>query len=242
MGASRLRLPGRRALLRPIGADGAPAPRSARAGRLSTTRPEPRSTCSACSSAPSRCGRDEAGMANSAPSRSAWLGILRLGLVQTSLGAIVVLMTATINRVMVVELALPAVIPGLLVALFHGVQIMRPAWGHGSDVGGRRAPWIVGGMAALALGGVLAALGDGAGGDLAARRPRRRRARLPARRRRRGRGGHQCAGDARGSGRAAAPRRRGDRRLGDDDFRLRADRAARRPLPRSLFRPPGWLR
>jgi BCD family chlorophyll transporter-like MFS transporter len=68
-------------------------------------------------------------------------------------------MTATINRVMVVELALPAVVPGLLVALFHGVQVMRPAWGHRSDVGGRRTPWIVGGMAALALGGVLVATG-----------------------------------------------------------------------------------
>jgi BCD family chlorophyll transporter-like MFS transporter len=88
-----------------------------------------------------------------------WPGILRLGLVQTSLGAIVVLMTATINRVMVVELALPAVVPGLLVALFHGVQVMRPAWGHRSDVDGRRTPWIVGGMAALALGGVLVAMG-----------------------------------------------------------------------------------
>ena len=88
-----------------------------------------------------------------------WTKILRLGLVQASLGAIVVLMTATINRVMVVELALPALAPGLLVALFHGVQILRPAWGYRSDVGGRRAPWIVGGMAALALGGVLAAAG-----------------------------------------------------------------------------------
>ena len=88
-----------------------------------------------------------------------WSGILRLGLVQASLGAIVVLMTATMNRVMIVELALPAVVPGLLVALFHGVQIMRPAWGYRSDVGGRRAPWIVGGMAALALGGVLVSAG-----------------------------------------------------------------------------------
>ena len=88
-----------------------------------------------------------------------WTKILRLGLVQASLGAIVVLMTATINRVMVVELALPALAPGLLVALFHGVQILRPAWGYRSDVGGRRARWIVGGMAALALGGVLAAAG-----------------------------------------------------------------------------------
>jgi BCD family chlorophyll transporter-like MFS transporter len=94
-----------------------------------------------------------------------WIGILRLGLVQTSLGAIVVLMTATINRVMVVELALPAVVPGLLVGLFHGVQVMRPAWGHKSDIDGRRAPWIVGGMAALALGGVLAAVGAALAGS-----------------------------------------------------------------------------
>jgi BCD family chlorophyll transporter-like MFS transporter len=36
---------------------------------------------------------------------------------------------------------------------------MRPAWGYKSDVGGRRTPWIVGGMAALALGGVIVATG-----------------------------------------------------------------------------------
>lgn len=88
-----------------------------------------------------------------------WLGIVRLGLVQTALGAIVVLTTSTINRVMVVELALPAILPGLLVALHYAVQVLRPRWGHGSDVGGRLTPWIVGGMAALALGGFGAALG-----------------------------------------------------------------------------------
>jgi BCD family chlorophyll transporter-like MFS transporter len=88
-----------------------------------------------------------------------WTGIVRLGLVQSALGAIVVLMTATLNRVMVVELALPALAPGLLVALFHGVQILRPAWGYRSDVGGRRTRWIVGGMATLAVGGVTAAAG-----------------------------------------------------------------------------------
>ena len=88
-----------------------------------------------------------------------WGGIVRLGLVQTSLGAIVVLMTSTINRVMVVELALPALVPGLLVASHYAVQILRPAWGYGSDVGGRRTPWIVGGMAALAIGAVGAAVG-----------------------------------------------------------------------------------
>ena len=87
-----------------------------------------------------------------------WLGIVRLGLVQTSLGAIVVLMTSTVNRVMIVEIGLPAFIPGLLVAAHYGVQILRPAWGYGSDIGGRRTPWIVAGMAMLALGGTGAAL------------------------------------------------------------------------------------
>ena len=87
-----------------------------------------------------------------------WLGILRLGLVQTSLGAIIVLTTSTLNRVMVVEFALPAMIPGALVALHHLVQISRPRWGYGSDMGGRRTPWIIGGMGLLALGGVMASV------------------------------------------------------------------------------------
>ena len=87
-----------------------------------------------------------------------WGSIARLGLVQMALGAIVVLTTSTLNRVMVVELALPALLPGLLVALHYAVQLARPRMGFGSDVGGRRTPWIVGGMAVLASGGVLAAL------------------------------------------------------------------------------------
>lgn len=86
-----------------------------------------------------------------------WIGIFRLGLVQTALGAIVVLTTSTINRVMVVELALPAMLPGALVALHYAVQILRPRWGYGSDVGGSRTRWINGGMAILALGGIGAA-------------------------------------------------------------------------------------
>jgi BCD family chlorophyll transporter-like MFS transporter len=87
-----------------------------------------------------------------------WLGIARLGLVQSALGAIIVLTTSTMNRVMVVELALPALLPGLLVALHHAVQLLRPRLGYGSDVGGRRTPWIVGGMTVLALGGVAASV------------------------------------------------------------------------------------
>jgi MFS transporter, BCD family, chlorophyll transporter len=90
--------------------------------------------------------------------RLGWLGIVRLGLVQTSLGAIVVLTTSTINRVMIVELSFLAIIPGLLVAWHYALQVLRPRWGHGSDNGGRRTPWIIGGMATLALGGILAAL------------------------------------------------------------------------------------
>ncbi|MDP4003790.1 BCD family MFS transporter [Methylobacterium sp. NEAU K] len=88
-----------------------------------------------------------------------WPQIVRLGLVQTALGGVVVLMTATLNRVMVVELALPALVPGLLVALHYAVQMLRPRWGYGSDRSGRRTPWIVGGMAALCLGGFGAAAG-----------------------------------------------------------------------------------
>lgn len=87
-----------------------------------------------------------------------WLDIIRLGFAQTALGAIVVMTTSTLNRVMVVELALPALVPGLLVALHHLVQMLRPRWGYGSDRGGRRTPWIIGGMAVLATGGVLASV------------------------------------------------------------------------------------
>ncbi len=86
-----------------------------------------------------------------------WSGIARLGLVQASLGAVVVMTTTTLNRVMVVELAWPAIVPGALVALHYAVQMLRPRWGHGSDGTGRRTPWILGGMAALALGGIGAA-------------------------------------------------------------------------------------
>lgn len=91
--------------------------------------------------------------------RLSWLSIVRLGLVQMCLGAIVVLTTSTLNRLMVVELALPAVMPGLLVALHYGIQITRPNWGFLSDTGGNRTRWIILGMAALAAGAMLAAYG-----------------------------------------------------------------------------------
>ena len=83
-----------------------------------------------------------------------WPGIARLGLVQAAIGMVVVLMTSTLNRVMVVEIGLPALVPGLLVGLHFAVQLTRPHMGHGSDASGRRTPWIVGGMLLLVVSSV----------------------------------------------------------------------------------------
>jgi BCD family chlorophyll transporter-like MFS transporter len=85
-----------------------------------------------------------------------WLGIARLGLVQSAIGANVMLASSLLNRVMVVEYAQAAALPAGLVAFHYAVQLSRPKWGHGSDRGWRRTPWIIGGMAVLALGGLLA--------------------------------------------------------------------------------------
>jgi MFS transporter, BCD family, chlorophyll transporter len=87
-----------------------------------------------------------------------WLSIVRLGLVQAAIGAIVVMTTSTLNRIMVVELALPASLPGLLVAIHYFVQVIRPRMGFESDIGGKRTPWIIGGVGLLALGGFGAAI------------------------------------------------------------------------------------
>lgn len=96
---------------------------------------------------------------SSKPHGMSWIDILRCGLVQTALGAIVVLTTSTYNRVMVVELSLAAMVPGALVAMHYAVQMTRPRWGYGSDQGGSRTPWIIGGIAVLGLGALLAAIG-----------------------------------------------------------------------------------
>ena len=85
-----------------------------------------------------------------------WSQIARLGLVQSAIGAMVMLSTSLLNRVMVVEYAMAAAIPAGLVAWHYAVQLSRPGWGHGSDKGRRRTPWIIGGMAVLAAGSMLA--------------------------------------------------------------------------------------
>jgi len=85
-----------------------------------------------------------------------WVSIGRLGAVQASIGAIVMLATSLLNRVMVVEYTLAAAIPAGLVAWHYAVQLTRPLWGHGSDMGRRRTPWILGGVSMLGVGGLLA--------------------------------------------------------------------------------------
>jgi len=87
-----------------------------------------------------------------------WGAIARLGLAQIAIGAVAAIMTSTLNRVMVVELALPATIPSLLVALHFAIQMSRARFGFDSDRSGRRAPWILGGAMVLAIGGFLAAV------------------------------------------------------------------------------------
>jgi MFS transporter, BCD family, chlorophyll transporter len=90
------------------------------------------------------------------PSGFGWLSIVRLGLVQAAIGAIVMLATSLLNRVMVVEYGMAAAVPAGLVALHYAVQLARPVWGHGSDRGLARTPWIIGGVAVLGFGSMLA--------------------------------------------------------------------------------------
>ena len=95
-------------------------------------------------------------MASGASAGLGWLAIIRIGLVQASIGAIVMLITTVLNRLMVVEYALAGAIPAVLVGWHYAVQLCRPLWGHGSDKGGSRALWIVGGIVILGLGSIMA--------------------------------------------------------------------------------------
>jgi len=88
-----------------------------------------------------------------------WLSIIRLGLVQMALGSIIAIAASTFNRVMVVELSLLQVVPGLLLALHYFVQITRPNWGFLSDRGGNRTFWIMTGICILGIGSILACFG-----------------------------------------------------------------------------------
>ena len=80
-----------------------------------------------------------------------WFQIIRLGLIQACLGAVVVVTTSTLNRIMVVEMAFPALLPGALVAWHYAVQMVRPRMGYGADKGRRSTPWMMGGMMVLGV-------------------------------------------------------------------------------------------
>ena len=95
-------------------------------------------------------------MGQTTPAGLGWIAILRIGCVQASIGAMVMLTTTVLNRIMVVEYGLAAAIPAALVGWHYAVQLCRPIWGHGSDRGANRALWILGGMCVLALGAMLA--------------------------------------------------------------------------------------
>ncbi|MBF9029300.1 MFS transporter [Rhodobacterales bacterium HKCCE3408] len=88
-----------------------------------------------------------------------WGGLVRLCLANAAIGGLAALPVNLFNRLMTVELALPALLPGLLVALHYGVQLTRPFWGHRSDARGGRTPFILGGIAVVGLGLVLTAWG-----------------------------------------------------------------------------------
>ncbi|MGB5811809.1 MAG: PucC family protein, partial [Polyangiales bacterium] len=73
--------------------------------------------------------------------------LLRLSLFQISVGMVVVLLNGTINRVMIVELGIPAWMVALLVALPIVFAPLRALIGHRSDhhrslFGWRRVPYI----------------------------------------------------------------------------------------------------
>ncbi|MEM8551985.1 MAG: BCD family MFS transporter [Pseudomonadota bacterium] len=88
----------------------------------------------------------------------AWVTIVRFGIVQGSIAAITVLPISTLPRLMIEELSLLAMAPGVLIGIHYAVQISRLRFGYGSDVGGRRTPFIIGGLVALGIAGVLASL------------------------------------------------------------------------------------
>jgi BCD family chlorophyll transporter-like MFS transporter len=87
--------------------------------------------------------------------------VARLGLAQVAVGAVAALMLSTLNRVMVVEVGLPASVPSALVALHFAVQLTRARLGFASDGAGPagRARWVAGGGLLLGAGAALAAAG-----------------------------------------------------------------------------------
>jgi len=159
MGAEPLRHDCRLGPCRPVRADAAPAARSGRQHALV----ECHGRQPLCAGDAGGCRRPWRPLVMGIPARGTnpapgfgWFSIVRLGLVQASIGAIVMLATSLLNRVMVVEYGMAAAIPAGLVALHYAVQLARPVWATVSDKGHRRTPWIIGGIAVLGSGALIA--------------------------------------------------------------------------------------
>jgi BCD family chlorophyll transporter-like MFS transporter len=89
-----------------------------------------------------------------------WLRVFRLGLFQFGMGLSLAPLTGTLNRVLINELAIPAVVVGMLIALHYFVSPTRVLIGFRSDVdraqGRWRTPYLVFG-AMLTYGGLATA-------------------------------------------------------------------------------------
>jgi BCD family chlorophyll transporter-like MFS transporter len=88
----------------------------------------------------------------------AWITIVRFGLVQAAIVSVTVLPITTLPRLMIEELSLLAMAPGVLIGAYYVSQLSRLAFGYRSDVMGRRTPWIIGGLVVLGIAGVLASM------------------------------------------------------------------------------------
>ena len=137
---------------------------------------------------------------------------------------------------MVVELALPAMLPGALVALHFGLQVLRPRLGYGSDMGGRHTR-----LDHRRHGGACASAASVPQWRPRGWQPTRWRgialavlALRPDRHRRR-RGRNDVARADGKMRRPGAACRRRDHRLGHDDLGVHRHHRDRRALARSLF-------
>jgi MFS transporter, BCD family, chlorophyll transporter len=89
-----------------------------------------------------------------------WLSVLRLGLFQFGVGLSLAPITGTLNRVLITDLGIPAVVVALLISLHYFVSPVRAMIGYKSDqarsAGRWRTPYIVFGVV-LTYGGLACA-------------------------------------------------------------------------------------
>ena len=87
---------------------------------------------------------------DAASSKFSLLQLLRLSLFQVSVGMATVMLAGTLNRVMIVELLVPASLVAIMIAIPVLIAPMRTFYGHKSDtyksfIGWKRIPymWVI---------------------------------------------------------------------------------------------------